>query len=254
MANESPSEFTKFPYETIDETMAYLYGAQLGMAWGIIVRNSFELADAKQENERLLREGFREVQESARHQRKLMRAELEAELAFIDHQTGILNYRGLEEAYGKVTADTKDGEEGSILYLDLDHFKNINDRLGHGGADRLLGEVAATMKGCLRESDIIGRHGGDEFMIMLNGTGKEAAIKVATNVRNSLRMITSFRDADGQPVIPTATIGIDEINPALGFQESFQKADRLMLDAKESGVRNEVFWVEDQPSVPTDRI
>lgn len=239
MSSELSPETRALPYQTPQEIEAYLKGAQLGYLWG-------RLAHAELENERLLVEGFRISQQSARFERQFIRAELEAQLAYKDHKTGVLNSRGLEAAYDRLTERLRGGQESnsSVLYLDLDHFSDINTRLGHSVADDMLEEIAAEINEQVRAGDIVGRHGGDEFIVFLCGTGKMDAIKVATKLKDAIVQISTFHDKEGVVVIPSATIGIDEVDPKLGFKKSFEDADQLMLEAKESGYRNKVFWVD----------
>lgn len=234
---KSTPEHYPLPDLSEQELGAYIKGADLGYAWGRIARLEIEKTD-------FFVEAFRVSQDSYRYQRKLLAAEQDADLAFRDHKTGVLNSRGLELAYNELAGRRRKSEASSILFVDLDHFRDINAQLGHGGADQVLKNVADIFVGEFRDTDIIGRHGGDEFVIILPDTPKDDAIEKAKNVRAEVSSISRFRNKSGSLIVPTVTIGVDELDPGLTFEEAYKKADELMLQAKESGIRNDVLWEE----------
>ncbi|MDY0162430.1 sensor domain-containing diguanylate cyclase [Desulfobotulus sp.] len=121
-----------------------------------------------------------------------------------------------------------------LMFLDLDHFKPINDTLGHGVGDRLLQEVAARLWTLLRDSDTAARIGGDEFVILLPEIEKpEDASRVGEKIREGLRLPFEI---EGHRLLITASIGI-AIYPDHGtnLTELSKKADKTMYHAKESG-------------------
>jgi diguanylate cyclase (GGDEF)-like protein len=131
----------------------------------------------------------------------------------------------------------------AVLFLDLDHFKNINDTLGHEAGDQLLQEVAARLKSCLRESDIVARLGGDEFVIMLPELDVEKY--TATVARKILAAIARPFVLAGQEHIVTASIGISTY-PQNGLDEQTltKNADVAMYKAKQEGKNNFQFYSE----------
>jgi diguanylate cyclase (GGDEF)-like protein/PAS domain S-box-containing protein len=132
------------------------------------------------------------------------------------------------------------GADGALLLLDLDHFKYVNDTLGHHAGDRLIARVASVLAGRLRSSDVLARLGGDEFAVLLPRADAKSAQAVAANLLDALRAerITLPRTRD-QTI--TASIGVamfDDGDPATGA-DVLVSADLAMYDAKEAG-RNQV--------------
>ena len=122
----------------------------------------------------------------------------------------------------------------ALLYIDLDRFKQVNDALGHATGDLLLREVAVRLQQCVRESDTIGRIGGDEFLVLLPSIENPAAASlVAGKIRRALNR--PF-DLDGQPASISSSIGIAVYpDQGGGKQELIQCADRAMYAAKQRG-------------------
>jgi len=125
-----------------------------------------------------------------------------------------------------------------LLMLDLDHFKETNDRFGHLVGDVVLKEVAGILKSNLREIDIIGRYGGEEFAIALAGTGREEAHQAAERIRESIEG-TVFKAYD-EVVSTTVSIGVGVFpDDGVDVENLIESADKALYKAKESG-RNRV--------------
>lgn len=172
----------------------------------------------------------------------LRRMALEKELqkrAITDFGTAVLNRRGFLEVLEKEFARAdRDGSVLSLLELDLDYFKNINDRYGHAAGDKALSFVASICRDAVRSIDSIGRVGGEEFMIVLPAAGIEDARAVAERILSTLEA-TPLRLAGGQEITITASIGVAE---RLGDEDPsalMSRADQAMYEAKELG-RNKV--------------
>jgi diguanylate cyclase (GGDEF)-like protein len=171
----------------------------------------------------------------ARHIEELRRTEERlATLAFRDEMTGLLNrksfYDHLAEALNLARRSEHEGLRG-LLFLDLDHFKDINDTLGHDFGDRLLREVAQRLKAQVRESDHVFRLGGDEFTVILNSLSRETdAAIVAQKLLDSLE--EPFTIQDNRLHIGTS-IGI-AIHPMDGetVEQLVKSADTALFDAK----------------------
>jgi diguanylate cyclase (GGDEF)-like protein len=141
------------------------------------------------------------------------------------------------------------GTVGSALYVDLDEFKNVNDTLGHEAGDRLLVAVAARLESTLRDADTIGRMGGDEFIVLIDGATLNVAPElVAQRLLEVMRQPFELDDAP-MPLIVTASIGIamgDRCTPG----ELLRDADVALYQAKAAGKnRYELFQPEMQTEV-----
>jgi diguanylate cyclase (GGDEF)-like protein len=151
--------------------------------------------------------------------------------AFYDHLTGLPNRTLLAERFRK-SADraARNGEMLALLYIDLDHFKTINDSLGHAAGDVMLREITGRLNHDAGESEILARAGGDEFVYLANVQTRADAVALATRVRESLR---SAMDANGHGDTVRASIGIS-LFPHHGddFDVLLQNADAAMYDAK----------------------
>ena len=159
-------------------------------------------------------------------------------LSNTDELTGILNRRGLFNAMNHLghLAQRNQNTIG-VLMIDIDHFKWVNDKHGHQIGDRVLAQVAATIKQSIRASDALGRYGGEEFVVFLSMIDADALTDVSEKIRRSVT-----RDGVGLPPV-TISIGgacdtIDQ-NVEQGIQTLIQVADKNLLRAKRSG-RNRV--------------
>ncbi len=132
------------------------------------------------------------------------------------------------------------GSEGALLLLDLDHFKYVNDRLGHQAGDQVIARVAKVLAQRLRDSDVLARLGGDEFAVLLPKSGPKAAQRVAADLLEALRAERIVVPGAGGRTI-TASIGVAmfELGDGLTGEDVLVSADLAMYDAKEAG-RNQV--------------
>jgi len=163
------------------------------------------------------------------------RLDREEEVSRKDQLTGIANRRKFRElAAEEIRRSRRYSDPFTVIYLDIDNFKRINDTLGHNEGDHLLCQVATTIAAAIRESDTVARLGGDEFSLLLPETGGEEAITVATKIHASLKETVETR----WPV--TFSIGMVSYpkTPA-STDEVIQMVDRLMYEVKNSG-KNEL--------------
>jgi diguanylate cyclase (GGDEF)-like protein len=124
-----------------------------------------------------------------------------------------------------------------VLFLDLDNFKQVNDRFGHEAGNAVLRETARQCSVHIRLTDVAGRYGGDEFVVVLVGTGEEGARGVAEKVRAAVQEAgTGMGYPEG---LVTASIGVAEYRPDKKDEDVLVAADRALYRAKAAG-RNQV--------------
>jgi diguanylate cyclase (GGDEF)-like protein len=158
--------------------------------------------------------------------------EKQKELARIDPLTSIANNRAFYEAANMEFEKAKRyGFPISVLYMDLDNFKEVNDRLGHSIGDHLLKIVAQTIIKNIRTIDTVARLGGDEFGILLSQTGPDSAYVVAGKIKEMIMLIMK---KNNWPV--TTSIGVvSYLKSPQSVDEMIKKADLLMYSAKSGG-------------------
>jgi diguanylate cyclase (GGDEF)-like protein len=166
--------------------------------------------------------------------------------ASTDSLTGLLNRRALcDGAQQLFSQQARKGEAISVLIFDLDHFKAINDRLGHALGDETLRTFAATMNANMRASDLFGRLGGEEFAAIVPATLGEA-LSIAERVRRAFEF--AGEEISGRPVAATVSVGAACGHPARGFDALLARADAALYRAKADG-RNRTETMEAGPSV-----
>lgn len=166
------------------------------------------------------------------------KAEADAEarhLADHDHLTGLLNRQALLKVVGRALAPSDADEQRGLLFLDLDGFKDINDRLGHSAGDAVLTAVVARLRHALRPDDVLARLGGDEFVVLMHGAvTQDAAATVAERLSDAL-LAPILVPGDGSVLI-TTSIGIALTAPGeLTASELLHEADLAMYHAKSQG-------------------
>ncbi len=131
----------------------------------------------------------------------------------------------------------------SLIALDIDLFKQINDQYGHTAGDYVLKAVVGSISECIRSSDMLFRYGGEEFTILLSNTDKNGAMLLAERIRRSI-YTSSYRYGD--ELIPTsASMGVACITPQDNAKTIFERADMAMYEAKKSGRNNVKFAATD---------
>ena len=156
------------------------------------------------------------------------------QLVVTDHLTGLLDRRGLEKELSRELARSRrEGSALAIMVIDLDHFKKINDERGHARGDRFLRDFTSLLRRRLREQDLVGRIGGEEFVVVL-----QAALEEAAAVAESLRAVAEEKLAltveDGL-LAGTLSIGVCTFNSMehVDGEALIAAADRLMYQAKQ---------------------
>lgn len=158
-------------------------------------------------------------------------------LSVTDPLTGLYNRNYLKTVLEReLEAAGRYNYTFSLMILDIDHFKSVNDTFGHPAGDSVLMELSGIMKRCLRVSDVATRYGGEEFLMVLDHTGLTGARAAAEKLREMVESHT-FSNMDGRKV--TVSIGVSEYCPCDRIDEIIKRADLALYCAKEEG-RNRV--------------
>ena len=156
-----------------------------------------------------------------------------------DPLTSIYNRRYFEEEVAKrITMAKKQKQEYSILMLDADYFKKVNDTYGHKLGDRVLIELASAAESALRDNDIVARYGGEEFVIYLASASASQGIAVAERLRQSIEKIVVLSE-DNREVKFTVSIGVSTSEISDNIDVLIKTADEALYRAKQNG-RNRV--------------
>lgn len=160
-----------------------------------------------------------------------------------DHLTHIPNRRHFFEVLEtSVAVADRYNQPLCVLALDIDHFKHVNDRYGHGGGDRVLVKVAEALQGQLRRADLVGRLGGEEFGVLLPMTPLPAAQAMAERVRCTIEALDFSKVYPG--LVVTCSIGVAEQRQGQDGDDLMLAADQALYRAKDRG-RNLVCLQED---------
>lgn len=164
---------------------------------------------------------------------KQMQQELE-KLAFTDQLTQLCNRHSLYNLAPKYVSNAlRHHLPLSLLVIDLDHFKNINDTLGHSTGDLVLQAVSEVLQNSCRTEDIVARFGGEEFVMLLTNSNLENSAIKAEKIRQSIE------ESKPEGLTVTSSIGVAELQLTEDFEALFERADKAVYEAKETG-RNKV--------------
>ncbi|MBO6562745.1 MAG: diguanylate cyclase [Nisaea sp.] len=187
-----------------------------------LMRSKAEIEAALEENQRLSRSLAEKVKE------------LEV-LATTDPLTKLYNRTKLEEEMGReISRAARYGEAFGVIMMDIDHFKQVNDQFGHQTGDRVLAEVAKVLKHCSRATDVVGRWGGEEFLVVCPETDLAGLMAKAERFRQALEEY-EFPGVGHK----TSSFGIAAWRPGDAATDLLSRADAALYRAKESG-RNRV--------------
>jgi diguanylate cyclase len=165
---------------------------------------------------------------------------LEGEMALLsdrlheDQLTQLLNRRGLARAFDtEISRSERHGRPMCLAVLDVDDFKQLNDRLGHQAGDLALIHLARIVRRSIRPTDVISRYGGEEFVILLPETTTDAALSVMTRVQRELTKRIFLHNHER--VLITFSAGVAQRQPGEGQDELIARADRALYHAKQAG-------------------
>lgn len=172
----------------------------------------------------------KKIQEQAKKQQEEL-----VKLAMTDQLTGLYNRHSLFDIGPKYLSDAKRHEFSvSLLVIDLDHFKNVNDTHGHGVGDIVLKAVGKVLNDNCRTEDLVARFGGEEFVMLLSHCDLNSAVAKAESIRKAIE------ESQPNDLLITASIGAAVLDKSDDFESLFDKADKAVYLAKESG-RNKVI-------------
>ena len=161
------------------------------------------------------------------------------ELAETDALTGLANRRAaLLRLDAELQRRKREGGQIGLVFVDIDHFKQINDQHGHASGDRVLTAVAGLLRQLVRASDTVARLGGEEFLLVLPGADAEISARLAERVRARIEALVTT-GSDGQPLRCTASLGVVDGAAGDSADALLNAADRAMYAAKRAG-RNRV--------------
>ncbi|PTS84956.1 sensor domain-containing diguanylate cyclase [Pseudomonas sp. HMWF032] len=199
----------------------------------------------------LIRGSLTDISERQRYQREIER------LAFSDELTGLPNRRLLlDRLQHAMDRELRENTLGALLFIDLDHFKTVNDSLGHLVGDGLLREVTARLASGLRAEDTLARMGGDEFVVLLEGLDSNAQLAAESAAITAEKLLKSLAGTcwiDGHELSISASIGI-ALHP-FGSQlasDVLKQADTAMYRAKQSG-RNALHFFAPEMQAAIDQ-
>jgi diguanylate cyclase (GGDEF)-like protein len=190
---------------------------RLADALAELTRAHDELADAHMQ----LAEAHARLSEKARH----------------DDMTGLLNR---ETFFATLKNARRRTDTGALLIIDADNFKYINDTHGHQQGDEALLLIAEAIRSGLREDDLVGRIGGEEFAAFLGGASVDEAMEVAERIRLGVEAIR-FSPGEGKYLPLSVSIGASRLRPHLSWSEMMREADRRLYEAKRRGRNRVVF-------------
>lgn len=188
-----------------------------------------ELKELKEENRELTQELKKYHKDVILLQEELKIAKTEAEIDFL---TGLVNRRRFERALLELLNDLQTKNYPfSLVLLDIDDFKQINDRFGHPVGDAVLQEIATILKTFLRANAIPSRIGGEEFAVILPGSELEAAEHIAERLRRAIEN----RNFDTQDLKVTASFGVTQAKKTDTLESIFDRVDKALYEAKKMG-------------------
>jgi diguanylate cyclase (GGDEF)-like protein/PAS domain S-box-containing protein len=191
----------------------------------------------------------RKAERQRRHDRRRL-----TRLALHDPLTSLPNRLSLQQRLPKLIASTdRDRSLLALLYIDLDHFKDINDSLGHSSGDRLLVSVARRLRSCVAVGDLVVRMGGDEFVVIATGLPAVSAVDyIARRIQETL---SAPIDIDGVRLGVVVSIGISVYpNDGANLEQLLKHADIALYQAKARGRGNHQFFTDEMKTTLSDRL
>lgn len=218
--------------------------------WLEALRRGAEVIFNPGEDDELLARVLRSLRAHARLTALASRVGELQRLSVTDGLTGLHNHRHFQERLREEFRRAQRYDDAlSLILLDLDHFKNVNDTHGHAAGDGVLREVAAALSRCVRETDLVARYGGEEFAVLLPRTHLTGALTVAERVSRELRSLRLGLDTAALRV--TASLGVSSFphRSVLSPEQLLLTADEALYRAKSEG-RDKVCLYPQLPPFP----
>jgi len=173
-------------------------------------------------------------------------------LASTDTLTGLLNRRRMSDRMKKELTQARSAQQPlSVLLLDIDHFKSINDQFGHARGDQVIVAMSEVLSAHVRQRDLVARWGGEEFLVLQPDASPLAARDTAERIRCAVAQCLIRDDLDATPV--TVTVGIATWRGDETLEDTIHRADRALYIGKQSG-RDRVVVDGDEPSLTAQKI
>lgn len=149
-----------------------------------------------------------------------------------DALTGIRNRHGVKLSYDAMLQSANPDTKISVILIDIDHFKRINDRRGHQIGDEVLSQFSDLLRRNTRENDIVGRWGGEEFIVVSAHTNLNQAELLAEKIRTA---VSNTALGDNKPIMVTISCGVTEIQRPESLDTALARADKCLYSAKRGG-------------------
>jgi diguanylate cyclase len=173
----------------------------------------------------ITRQALEQIQEELQETRRLVQE---------DPLTGTLNRRGLDIVLSREVARCKRSRHQlALAMVDIDHFKEVNDRHGHDAGDKMLQHMTTTIRSVLRESDVLARYGGEEFLIVFPDTDISGAAFVTDRLRNLVGNTPMIYE--GRKIQATISAGLAQVKGDENGQSLIMRADAALYKAKNAG-------------------
>lgn len=175
-----------------------------------------------------------------------------AESALLDPLTGVYNRRHVDERLAaEIAAAQRHGRALSVLVVDVDRFREVNEAHGQAAGDEALKMLAFVLRGAIRKEDVLARHGGEEFLVVARETALPGGRALAERIRRAVqRSRCAWQAQDGAPAVSigvTVSVGVAELAPGRGGREAVEAAEQALALAKQAG-RNTVVALPMRPA------
>jgi diguanylate cyclase (GGDEF)-like protein len=156
-------------------------------------------------------------------------------LATTDGLTGVANHRRFQERLNdEFERQAREAGRFTLIMIDVDHFKKINDRFGHPAGDRVLSQIAAVLVKTVRKIDVVARYGGEEFAVILLNSGPKESLQLAERIRKAVEGLSLM--INGEPLKITISLGMAVYpDDAPDRQTLIERSDRALYTAKNGG-------------------